>query len=1569
MSLASLTVDLTLGLAKFESDSGKAAQIITRDQEKMSRAALNYVRALERQSDQATKTSAELQILKGATLGVGDDILAKVSASGTAFAPVGAQGAAAFKAIGAAAAGAVGDTDKLLSLAVSKIREVNQQAEALKAKAIGQNDAKTLTDDGLKVRLQQINLEREATLKQINVEFTRDKQAQQAAAAELAAGEARRAAAQKIIDSQNGLTATYRQQLAVLRELRDAGALTQAQFKQAGSELVAKQPVSVQRVAGAESARAIADAEVEATNRRVAALAKLREAVRVLNDKNAFKAQQDEAAAAKAVADAEVVAADRRIAAFEKLRATVSQLNFRQTRDSTETETAASARAASAAISANANATASAQAQVYTGFLLAQAAAAQKVAEAEARQAEISKQVGAAVERTRAAQEAAYATKVAYIGKVNEEAAALFRTRDAQRQLDAERAGVSSKEAAQLSKVTGDRELLANIYQRIEAEEQLAAAFGKSTAQILAQQAAERGISNTAAKPIARFAALEESNKAAAATAAATRENNAFVESVNRQANAISKLPSQLLAEEAALRGVSAQTALAIKNLSDFEKKTGQAGKGAFATANQLNTLRYTISDVVASAGSGISPLTILLQQGPQLAQVEGGITGIFKTILSFATPARLALTGVVTAIGAIGFAAFTGNRESKAFADSLVLTGGAAGVTEGQFDRLAKGIAASGKVTIGAAREFGQALISTGEIGPRVLGGATEAAARYGEATGKNAADVAKDFASMGQDVARWAVEHNKQLNFVTASQYDQIKSLQDQGRAAEAQAIVYEALNTRLRNLDGNLGTLDKILKATKTGWSNFWDAAFDIGRAETIESKLERAEKALDNVRERAVKGRASLPAFSSAPATREDQSAEARRTANLAGQREEEVTELRRLKVLSDNAAAQVAERGEITKRAIAGKELVKSYLESGKSASAYKKALDELTRSFKDNADAGTPFSENAKAEALAGLKKKFTDQGGVNDASSTRKALLDQDLKFVKDNFTQQQEAYQFSQQALQAVYATGTLSLKQFYDAKRAIITAGVDAELNALIDEQARLEVELDQGGFKNDADKIRVQTQLNESLDKSAKIRREAARATTLANIEEGASFKALNDRVEEFRANLQQLQGDEIGAARTRAALQAQTARQLATQSGGLITEEDLNRQARATALANDFAEVQRRVSTATADAARAEETYLLRATQTGETQIEQDKAIYLIRSTSLSQLGGLADKARELAEASSDPRIKQAAADLALSYQRAAETVDPLLNRVRDAGNEAGSSLANAFGNSFQNATSFKDLLQGIYKDLLRIGTTKFITEPLEKNLQGFFRTAADSTSTTQKYAGTSAESTAANYENSFDIASSAAAALGSTQTTLATTTTTQTQAVTQSTSAFVSVTTAANAAAQALAKTASAGGFDVSGFGNGYTIDYGGSTTNLTGGQLPTAGGAATGTNFVERDMLTILHKGEAVTPAAFNPYAPSAIAAAQQRPKKLEDSGSGRGGNQGWGNIYVKNEAGDVVQASAKKSSNGSDIEVLVRKLIQDENSRDLASGGGAISSGLKARGVNLNSALARRT
>ena len=110
---------------------------------------------------------------------------------------------------------------------------------------------------------------------------------------------------------------------------------------------------------------------------------------------------------------------------------------------------------------------------------------------------------------------------------------------------------------------------------------------------------------------------------------------------------------------------------------------------------------------------------------------------------------------------------------------------------------------------------------------------------------------------------------------------------------------------------------------------------------------------------------------------------------------------------------------------------------------------------------------------------------------------------------------------------------------------------------------------------------------------------------------------------------------------------------------------------------------------------------------------------------------------------------------------------------------------------------------------------------------------------------------------------------------------------------------------------------------------------------NNTGTSLPTAGGAATGTNFVERDMLTILHKGEAVVPKAYNPSAGGAA-----------------------GNIIVQNYGGAQVQASR-------DADGTARIIVDAAQARvaaDMASGTGPVARGWQGRYGNGAGNLPRR-
>ena len=95
-----------------------------------------------------------------------------------------------------------------------------------------------------------------------------------------------------------------------------------------------------------------------------------------------------------------------------------------------------------------------------------------------------------------------------------------------------------------------------------------------------------------------------------------------------------------------------------------------------------------------------------------------------------------------------------------------------------------------------------------------------------------------------------------------------------------------------------------------------SGLWDAAFDLGRTETLEDRLKRASNAVDALRARQAVGRSALPAFSSAPPLRpEDVAGEDARTANRLASATEQQLELARRVLRQQDSAFADADRAD------------------------------------------------------------------------------------------------------------------------------------------------------------------------------------------------------------------------------------------------------------------------------------------------------------------------------------------------------------------------------------------------------------------------------------------------------------------------------------------------------------------------------------------------------------------------------------------------------------------------------------------------------------------------------
>ncbi|MFH0046293.1 tail length tape measure protein, partial [Pseudomonas aeruginosa] len=91
-------------------------------------------------------------------------------------------------------------------------------------------------------------------------------------------------------------------------------------------------------------------------------------------------------------------------------------------------------------------------------------------------------------------------------------------------------------------------------------------------------------------------------------------------------------------------------------------------------------------------------------------------------------------------------------------------------------------------------------------------------------------------------------------QLNFLTASQYANIQSLQEQGRTMDAARLATEAyanaLASRSTEMEQNLGVVEKAWNGLKSAAKSAWDAMLDIGRTESPEQQLQKVYKQIEN-----------------------------------------------------------------------------------------------------------------------------------------------------------------------------------------------------------------------------------------------------------------------------------------------------------------------------------------------------------------------------------------------------------------------------------------------------------------------------------------------------------------------------------------------------------------------------------------------------------------------------------------------------------------------------------------------------------------------------------------------
>lgn len=212
------------------------------------------------------------------------------------------------------------------------------------------------------------------------------------------------------------------------------------------------------------------------------------------------------------------------------------------------------------------------------------------------------------------------------------------------------------------------------------------------------------------------------------------------------------------------LRLESRSYSLSLAENNEKIKQFGEQAKQSFGktadsmklTTNQSQNLTFQLNDIFAQVGAGTSVLQTLIQQGPQITQVFGGVGNTFRflgrsilnSIKSIFTlrGGVTALAGALVALTAVGVAAYF--RKSQEAGD--------------RFQQSMAGLGARFDIVVGRVFEFGESItkVFSGEaMKGEVLENLTRIFSGYSDELDR-AAETARKFTEVQQVLGRAANE-----------------------------------------------------------------------------------------------------------------------------------------------------------------------------------------------------------------------------------------------------------------------------------------------------------------------------------------------------------------------------------------------------------------------------------------------------------------------------------------------------------------------------------------------------------------------------------------------------------------------------------------------------------------------------------------------------------------------------------------------------------------------------------------------------------------------------------------
>lgn len=427
--------------------------------------------------------------------------------------------------------------------------------------------------------------------------------------------------------------------------------------------------------------------------------------------------------------------------------------------------------------------------------------------------------------------------------------------------------------------------------------------------------------------------------------------------------------------------------------LTRFSTGLNAAGQTARQAANNMRMLPAQITDITVGLATGQAPMMVFLQQGGQLKDMFGGIGPAARAVGSYLLGLVNPFTVAAAAAGAMAVAWYQGSREMVEFDQRLIMTGNALGVTSGQIVVMAERLGQLENITQSAATRALTDVAKTGKITSDMLESVAEVALRSNQLLGRGIGAVVEEFERLGDKPTEAVAKLNKEYNFLTLATYEQIRALERQGKAQDAARLAQEtyanATNARLKDVQLQVGYLERAWRGVTAVAKGAWDAMMNIGRPETAESSLTRVNAELKQAREQLQAAEAGAIGVGGG----RDYSGEIRKTAAVQIARLEAQQAFLQAQVqTSANIAKAQQLAAEENQRAIDAREGIAGLLDQvAPKAKQAEKALEDYRRKVEDirRVDPANPLVQPAAVkEAEEQIKEYYKEAKTAIDRAS-----------------------------------------------------------------------------------------------------------------------------------------------------------------------------------------------------------------------------------------------------------------------------------------------------------------------------------------------------------------------------------------------------------------------------------------------------------------------------------------------------------------------------------------------------------------------------------------------------